>query len=199
MTKEDKRKLKGSKTRELILLTTLQIISQEGSKAVTTRNIVKKSGIGKGSLYHHFESIDEIIFEAMTIMINQYIESIKNLKFNNLKDFIIKIGYTTIEMLVQHAQFGKNSAGLWETILNNDNYLQKMNNINTEIVNEISNIISKAVNNREITKKTINELSLSLYTSLMGMEIAIYMNPDEELFKNMWDTISKILLNYLGE
>lgn len=199
MLEHDKRKLKGIKTKQLILEVTLEIISQEGSKGVTTRNIIKKSGIGKGSLYHHFESIDEIIFEAMMMMFNEYINGIESIEFKNLEDFIKKLGYSTIEMLVQHAQFGKNSAGLWEIMLNNDNFLQKINNTNTNIVNQISNIINNNINNKEITKETIDKLSLSIYTSLMGMEIAIYMNPDEKLFKSMWDTTSKILLNYLGE
>jgi AcrR family transcriptional regulator len=150
------------------------------------------------SLYHHFESIDEIIFEAMLMMFNEYTKGIESIEFKDLGDFIKKLGYSTIEMLIQHAEFGKNSAGLWEIILNNDKYIKKINNINTEIVNKISEILFKDINNKKISKEILDNLSLSIYTSLMGMEIAIYMNPDEKLFKNMWNTTSEILLNYLN-
>ena len=197
MTKQDKRKLKGIKTKELILHTTLEIMLEEGTKAITTRNIVKRSGIGKGSLYHHFDTIDDIIFEATMIMLNEYTKSIKDIKFTDLRDFIKKVGYSTIEMLIQHAEYGKNAVGLWEIILNNENYIERINQKNEEFPKSISSIIFKNINNKKISKKTIDELALSLYTSLMGMEIAIYMNPNEKLFKNMWDTNTKILMNYL--
>jgi len=197
VTKQDKRKLKGIKTKELILHTTLEIMLEEGTKAITTRNIVKRSGIGKGSLYHHFDTIDDIIFEATMIMLNEYTKSIKDIKFTDLRDFIKKVGYSTIEMLIQHAEYGKNAVGLWEIILNNENYIERINQKNEEFPKSISSIIFKNINNKKISKKTIDELALSLYTSLMGMEIAIYMNPNEKLFKNMWDTNTKILMNYL--
>jgi len=197
VTEQDKRKLKGIKTRELILHTTLEIMFEEGTKAITTRNIVKRSGIGKGSLYHHFETINDIIFEAMIIMLDEYIKAIENIEFSNLEDFIQKVGYFTIEMLIQHAEYGKNAIGLWEMILNNENYTEKINQKNDEFPKLISSIIFKNMNNDKISKKTIDEVALSLYTSLMGMEIAIYMNPNEKLFKGMWNTTTKILLNYL--
>jgi len=175
----------------------LQIISEEGSKGVTTRNIVKKSGIGKGSLYHHFESIDKIIFEAMMMMFNEYTKGIESIEFLDLGDFIKKLGYSTIEMLIQHAEFGKNSAALWEIILNNEEYIDRMNSSSSEIVKLISKILLKNINNKNINKELVDKVALSIHTSLMGMEIAIYMNPDESLFKGMWDITTKILLNYL--
>ena len=198
MTEQDKRKLKGIKTKELILHTTLEIMFEEGTKAITTRNIVKRSGIGKGSLYHHFDTIDDIIFEAMMIVVNQYSKGIENLEFTTLEEFIKRIGYLTIDTIIEHADHGKSAIGLWEMILNNDKYLELINQKSTEFPSLISKIMYQNIKNDKISKKTLDEVALSLYTSLMGMEISIYMNPNEKLFKDMWNTTTKILLNYLN-
>jgi TetR/AcrR family transcriptional repressor of lmrAB and yxaGH operons len=55
-----------SSTREQILLTTCELLENQGFNATGLNEIVQKSGAPKGSIYYHFpEGKDEIVSEAV--------------------------------------------------------------------------------------------------------------------------------------
>lgn len=54
-------------TRDEILYSAARLIASEGYPACTMRSISKKIQMKAGSLYHHFESKDEILLEIMNV------------------------------------------------------------------------------------------------------------------------------------
>ena len=123
MTK-DKRKEKGDKTKRKIIEAYYQILAAEGKKGLTTRKIAEKAGVGKGSIYHHFESIDEILIEATKLSTDVALALFTNKEFKNLKDFIKYFGYITIESVIAHLKMGTGYFSVWEEMFQNENVPQ---------------------------------------------------------------------------
>ena len=80
--------------REEILIAAGDLVQQKGVKATTLKDIAEKVGISKGTLYYHFASKDDIVFEIA----DQYLSRFTN----NLEEWIGPIGSdTSVEEVLQ--------------------------------------------------------------------------------------------------
>ena len=52
---------KGTDTRALILKVALQLFFTEGYKEVSYQDLIEKTGLSKGAIYHHFKSKEDIL------------------------------------------------------------------------------------------------------------------------------------------
>ncbi len=85
---QDKRKLKGQKTRKRILDAANRMIEKEGVQAVSTRQIALLAGISQSSLYHHFKSADEIIISSMVERAKSNMSGLKVEQFTSLEEYL---------------------------------------------------------------------------------------------------------------
>jgi len=83
---QDKRKLKGQKTRKRILEAAKKVIEKEGFRAVSTRRIAQLAGISQSSLYHHFATSDEII---MASLVHRAQGNLSTLDLNSYDDLAV--------------------------------------------------------------------------------------------------------------
>ena len=52
-------------TREKLIVSALQLISEGGPDAFSAGALIQRAGVSKGALYHHFESLDQVLLEAV--------------------------------------------------------------------------------------------------------------------------------------
>jgi AcrR family transcriptional regulator len=55
---------KGLDTRNIILKVALQLFFTEGYKDVSYQDLIEKTGLSKGAIYHHFKSKEEILLSV---------------------------------------------------------------------------------------------------------------------------------------
>jgi len=87
----DKRRQKGEKTKQAILAATEKILMQKGGNCLSTRAIAKKAGISQSSLYHHFDTIDDVLFSCMQNIAKKRLLLYEKKKFNRLEDFFLSL------------------------------------------------------------------------------------------------------------
>ena len=77
-------------TKKKIVFSAIELLAKGGYEAFTAKNIVNKAGISKGSLYHHFKSIDDIPVEAIKQLRNSkmYLPSLKLDLFFSIDDYL---------------------------------------------------------------------------------------------------------------
>jgi AcrR family transcriptional regulator len=65
-------------TREYILKTALHLFMENGYKGTSYQDLIKKTGLSKGAIYHHFKSKDDILTSVFEFM---YKESTRAILF----------------------------------------------------------------------------------------------------------------------
>lgn len=63
---------KGTETRELILRTALQILIDEGYRAMSMRRVAAGSGIKLGNLTYHYPTREDLVRELLNAVISSY-------------------------------------------------------------------------------------------------------------------------------
>ncbi len=62
--------------RRLIALSCKELLFEHGIKNITVSQIAKAASIGKGTIYEYFTNKDEIVFEIITLFIDQFQEDL---------------------------------------------------------------------------------------------------------------------------
>lgn len=73
------RKQKANLTRNRIYNTAFELIKLHGFDNVTVDEICRQSGVRKGAFYHHFNSKDDIVIEAYSIVDQDFLKDVSNL------------------------------------------------------------------------------------------------------------------------
>ena len=89
---KDKRIENGKKTVSKVLLVARQMFGKQGFAKTSTSDIVKKAGIARGGLYHHFSSKKDIFKVVFRIAMEEIAEQIKFDKYApDKKDHLLEI------------------------------------------------------------------------------------------------------------
>jgi AcrR family transcriptional regulator len=64
----------GKETRNRLLLTAVEMLDEMNEKDVSAAEILRRTGIAKGSLYHFWPSIGELIEEAYLVRYSRFVE-----------------------------------------------------------------------------------------------------------------------------
>ena len=64
----------GKETRSRLLATAVEMLDEVTEKEVSAAEILRRTGIAKGSLYHFWHSIDELIEEAYLVRYSRFVE-----------------------------------------------------------------------------------------------------------------------------
>lgn len=77
LSKQEIKCIKHSKIQEIFINTAQEMIINEGTANVTTRQIAQRSGFSIGTLYNYFENVDELMWIVRNKMIDESVERIK--------------------------------------------------------------------------------------------------------------------------
>jgi len=194
MTPADKRKEKGEKTKAAIMKAVMEIVITEGKQGLTTRNIVERAGIGKGSLYHHFKNMDDILEHLIKSIRYQTIRKIESAEYESLEEFFLKMGMLTIDHVEAILRKGSGGLTLWEDMISN----KRIHDVIVETNDEYVKILGYKIENLakiSISEKKLKMIVWSLLTFLGGMKTYLLLIDDYELFRELWTNMAKIFTN----
>ncbi len=177
----------------------LSIIFRDGLKKITTRNIAREVGLSEGSIFRHFNSKKDIILSIMDNVINDLIESLREISLKDsppadrLHDYLCK----TVTYLIENK--GITILLFSEASYENDpEMISKLNYIfhsQRQLAGKIvSDGIALGIWNESISVEDFSTLFMGIPTTL-NIEMILNLDKFEHLnfCKRMFDLVLKIL------
>ena len=185
---------------EEIKAAVLAIIFRDGLKNLSTKNIAREVGISEGSIFRHFRSKKEIILSIMDDVVNNLIESLRQISLENTPpaDRLYKYLCRTVSYLIENK--GITILLFSEASYENDSELMTRLNF---IFNNQKQLVSKIISDGialGIWDETISvEDFASLYMGIpITLNIELILNKDNfervNFCKRMYELILKILV-----
>jgi len=185
---------------EEIKAAVLTIIFRDGLKNLSTKNIAREVGISEGSIFRHFRSKKEIILSIMDDVVNNLIESLRQISLEHTPpaDRLYKYLCRTVSYLIENK--GITILLFSEASYENDSELiTKLNFIFNNQKQLAGKIISDGIA-MGIWDETISvEDFSSLYMGIpITLNIELILNKDSferiNFCKRMYELILKILV-----
>ncbi|MGV3525215.1 MAG: TetR/AcrR family transcriptional regulator [Candidatus Sericytochromatia bacterium] len=92
-------------TRDKILQATLELLSEGGQEALTASSLIQRAGISKGSLYHHFRSIDDIPLETLDYALRNLMPDLQPADYPDISAFLTAFGPAHLRICAQEKHF----------------------------------------------------------------------------------------------
>ena len=120
-------------TKAKIVDTVMKIIARDGMKGLTTRRICTEADVAKGTLYHHFLKMEDVVAESIRFLHKQMLEQFEKAKFKTLEEFFLSLGEASISAVEEQnaatSEIGRNiaqaSSGTQEVAFNIGGVLEK--------------------------------------------------------------------------
>ncbi len=193
------KKVDKKQKRKEIALSCTDLIYDMGIKKMTISQVAKTAGIGKGTVYEYFENKEDIVFEIISIHINNYhkefLESIKSVK--STKDKIKHFFKFVLDDSVDNLKNFNGYKEFLSIVLSNEN--PKMKDFNCEtsefFKEQLSIVIKEGIKNGELIPESL-ELVNGIFIFEKGL-ILLKMsekdyNPLDD-FEKFIDSIFKLI------
>lgn len=179
------RKEAAQQTRQKILETAMDIIGEQGYTALTTARLVKQAGIAKGTLYHHFDSIEAVLISLLELFVDTCMEGVPIDKHETLLDYLYAIGEFTLDMVERDNRMLNTIIGLLPLSLREE----KFREINQRLFENACHQLAPAYKRfmgEHLTDEQINDAVRVTDCFAIGMSIHQAIFQDVERYRRLW-------------
>jgi AcrR family transcriptional regulator len=190
MTKEE--------SRRKIMQAALEAFAETGYSQTSMDDIVKRSGLSKGTLYWHFKNKQELFLATIEMVMKKWDEQLANLAEadvsaeERIRTFFAGVGAFFAE--------NKNLVGLMVDAFFQSYQMEEaqfiMKDIYARFVGHIERIIQQGIDNGEFRAVDPHMVAVSLMAGGDGVSFYILFEPDWDLSKAL-NTITDLILRGL--
>lgn len=146
--------------RKEIAIASFELIHNVGIKKMTVAQVAIAAGIGKGTVYEYFESKDDVVFEIISIYIQEYhdnflktIEDVKTTKekvFHFFK-FVVDDSSENLKQFNSYKEY-------LSIVLSDDNHAMKKFNLKCNVFfnDQLRKFIKEGIDKKELIPESIN-------------------------------------------
>lgn len=190
-----KRDIKMNTTRDMLIDTMKELLWQRGYDATSPNQVLEKSGVGKGSLYHHFKSKKELAIAAMDHRADELIKEADQL-FSGNAFWLTKFEQYLLQPRDAMAGCRLGRITLDPSILEDADLQRPIKRYFTHLHQLMNNVLNEAQNNGQISKVIpANTLVYTIIASLQGGFLVSRACNDSGILKQSVEGIYAILKN----
>jgi len=185
-------------TKDRIVEAMMKIIARDGIKGLTTRRLCEEAGVAKGTLYHHFENMDNVIAESIRFLHSQMLKHFENMEFCSLEEFFYSLGEASISAVEQQKKNGMKSFSFFDELVNNPVLYE----LQKETLREWHDLICRKIQmltEEELSDEVLKEIGTTLYIVIAGFKTILYFEDDLELIKRLWGKHSRQIAAFVSE
>ena len=182
---QQKKKIKQSKKvlssrrkkRDTLITATIDSINQYGLNNTTMETISQIAGVSRGTLNHHFDDKDDLLFNAMRHLIKEILHRIKVINSEDISPLekLEKIIFTIL-CLEEHTDDDFSAwMSFWAESLSNSNLKRLLNIYNKRVMSNLKFLLKI-----EFDQETAKYISESLFYITHGVWIEMRTNETED-------------------
>lgn len=160
-------------TKESLILSMIEVISEQGLQGITTREVAKRQGISESTIFKHYKTKNELILAVLEYF-SQYDQAI--IESLGLKEFkpIEAITYFVEAYVTYYENYPEITAITlsYEGLMREAELSDVVKRIFTKRVNTIQSLIEDAQRQKEIPKDVDTE---SLADLIIGLERVVIL------------------------
>jgi AcrR family transcriptional regulator len=190
------RKETAQATRLKIITTAFVIVGEEGFAGLTSNKLVNIAGVAKGTLYHHFTGLDDVVCAMMQKLIDDFMQNTPIEQFDTMADYLAALGDYQINVLVEDKVMMNVFYGFLPKGINEKKYQllcqQLLDGACGQIVPAIENFYGTKVTSEKIDR-TIRMIDIFC----IGFNFHLKVFEDKQTYKDVWQDFSQMLIHYL--
>lgn len=189
---------KVDQTKAKIVETVMKIIARDGMKGLTTRRICIEADVAKGTLYHHFLKMEDVVAESIRFLHKQMLEQFEKTKFRTLEEFFLSLGEASISAVEEQKKSGLKTFSYVDELVNNPVLYE----LQKETLRDWHKLICrkiKLLTKEKISEEVLKEISTTLYIDIAGFKTVLYFEDDIELIRKLWRKHAKQLVEHVNE
>lgn len=195
--KANLRAQRAQQTKMKILTAAIEILGSDGQKGLSSQKVIERAGISKGTLYHHFSSMDDLLIAVMTFFCEGLSREISEHKFNSIGDFLNYLGEKTLTEIVQNEKLCMAFLSFYEKAIFDEKYRQIFKKQFESFFLFIETSIQE-IDHHQIPKEKLKKLSMAVAFTCDSMGIYYHIFQDLKLFKDYWRFFSEMILSHLS-
>jgi AcrR family transcriptional regulator len=192
----DKRMEKGEQTRARILNAAMIIIAEHGIKEVSAAKLATATGMSKSNIFHHFKSIDEILFGVLHIIFDDLLQPMTQ-EYRDLEEFLNMIGQSVFHVPEEYLNLFKAFFSFYHEGMFNSEYQKVLTACTDQITDLIYKQLSQLASNA-IPQETLASVATLLISMMDGMGLHYLLNGNRLQYEHAWrlqvQFISRLLL-----
>lgn len=190
--------LKQMETRQRLIICALQLISEGGAEAFSASALIRRAGVSKGALYHHFERLEDVLLAALRFRSEERRVSAER-RYQEFTDLAkwLRLYFTEITSFASSPAFLNillyfNQKGLRSEEVrlylcqNNNAYFQRMG------------AIIQHFYPRPIERERLQSLSAMILFTLEGASAHGALQQNHERFQGAWEWLTQAIVRDLA-
>lgn len=186
----------AKKTRDKIIQSAMDIVGKSGYEALTSNALVTQAGVAKGTLYHHFDSLDDVILAMIRSICTQMLNDITEHQYTSLKDYFSAIGEYNIDECANNRELINIIFGFFPIGMKD----KKFKALAAELIeadSQQTTAVIQSFYHDKLSKEKLDHAvrMIDMFSAGFIIHNTLFDNP--ELYKQIWQEFGEMLIFYL--
>ena len=176
---------RGEATRRRILEASFQILGERGRRGLTARLVAERAGVSKGTLFHHFATLDAIPLAAAELLVTEITESVDAAKHRDARSYLRALGPASLRYVEQNAEAMKAMNAYFAEAFFDEKYRDAVAAVFTSALQEVrAGLATHAADS--VSRARLDAMAVAVAAMLDGMTLHALLLGDSKRFHRAW-------------
>jgi len=187
----------ANQTRQKIIESAFDIVGNHGYSALTSNELIRVAGVAKGTLYHHFSTMDDVIIGLMDYVIDMFMECVPLEGYKNFTEYTTALGEFQQESFAEDSRLTKVVYGYFPIGMSNPKFRQPAKNMLSQAISKMTPVIRNFYAD-DLSDDRIETAirMIDMFTLGFGVHQNFFDDPDKH--REIWNQFFSFLDNYLS-
>lgn len=183
-------------TKQKLIDTAFSIISEQGYDALTSNLLVQRAGVAKGTLYHHFSSLDDVVEQMLSQVTDSFINAVPVEDYASLSAYLHDLGEFAIKVANEEQGLLNVFFGFLPKVVSSAHYQTIAKKFVLHACARCSPVINQMYKNKLRDEHVDNAVRM-VDMFLIGFVTHQTIFTDSKRYREIWRSFSLMLVNQL--